>query len=78
MVHAQALVQPGLGKPHLRYDTFSNFLVPAHLTERKEVRMGEFLYALWSFLQERKAFWLVVAIGVFLVLLGSLLYFTAR
>jgi hypothetical protein len=36
--------------------------------------MGDFLYALWSFLHGGKAFWLVVPICLFLILLGSLLY----
>lgn len=38
--------------------------------------MGEFLVELWSFLKQRKKFWLL-PIVVCLVLLGSLLVFTS-
>ena len=38
--------------------------------------MGEFLMELWSFMKERKKFWLLPII-ICLVLLGSLVVFTS-
>ena len=38
--------------------------------------MGEFLLELWSFMRERKKFWLLLII-ICLVLLGSLVVFTS-
>ena len=38
--------------------------------------MGEFLLELWSFMKERKKFWLMPII-VFIVLLGGLVVFTS-
>ena len=54
---------------------------PVHLeTNSRRIRrlriMGEFLVELWSFLKQRKKFWLL-PIVVCLVLLGSLLVFTS-
>jgi hypothetical protein len=43
---------------------------------RSESVMGEFLAELWSFLRERKKFWLLPII-VCLVLLSSLIIFTS-
>jgi hypothetical protein len=38
--------------------------------------MGEFILELWSFMKERKKFWLMPII-FFIVLLGSLVVFTS-
>ena len=38
--------------------------------------MGDFLFELWSFMKERKKFWLL-PIVICLVLLGSLVVFTS-
>jgi Family of unknown function (DUF5989) len=40
------------------------------------IHMGEFLLELWSFMRERKKFWLL-PIVICLVLLGSLIVFTS-
>ena len=45
-------------------------LLTAHCSLIKEVFMGEFLLELWSFMKERKKFWLLPII-ICLVLLGS-------
>ena len=41
-----------------------------------EVVMGEFLAELWSFMRERKKFWMLPII-ICLLLLGSLIVFTS-
>jgi hypothetical protein len=46
------------------------------LTDKGGIPMGEFLLELWSFMKERKKFWLLPII-ICLVLLGSLVVFTS-
>jgi hypothetical protein len=53
-----------------------NLCSPLTAYYRTEVIMGEFLMELWSFMRERKKFWLL-PIVLCLVLLGSLIVFTS-
>jgi hypothetical protein len=46
------------------------------LAVNREKAMGELILELWSFLKERKKFWLLPIIAC-LVLLGSLIVFTS-
>ena len=46
------------------------------LTKLRRYTMGEFLLELWSFMKERKKFWLLPII-ICLVLLSSLVVFTS-
>jgi Family of unknown function (DUF5989) len=48
----------------------------SQLTVTREGTMGEFLLELWSFMRERKKFWLLPII-ICLVMLGSLVVFTS-
>ena len=45
-------------------------------SNQEVITMGEFLLELWSFMKERKKFWLLPII-LCLVLLGSLIVFTS-
>ena len=52
-------------------------LLPAHRSQSaEEVFMGEFLIELWSFMKERKKFWLLPII-LCIALLGSLVVLTS-
>jgi hypothetical protein len=55
---------------------FASLLCDCSLLTGKGGPMGEFLLELWSFMKERKKFWLLPII-VCLVLLGSLVVFTS-
>jgi len=51
-------------------------LLSAHFLYSRRLSMGEFLLELWSFMKERKKFWLLPII-LCLVMLGGLIVFTS-
>jgi hypothetical protein len=55
---------------------FTKMKRPFWRSIRKGVPVGEFIVELWSFVKERKKFWLLPILLV-LILLGSLVVFTS-
>jgi len=58
------------------FAALSSLWLRSAFSNQEVITMGEFLLELWSFMKERKKFWLLPII-LCLVLLGSLIVFTS-